>query len=232
VLIVFQLLSIWLYPAIIAPLFNKFTPIKDDNLKSEIFDIAGKARFSLSNIFIMDASKRSKKANAFFSGLGKTKKLVLFDTLANYPREEVCAIFAHEVGHFKKKHILKMILINTLLTFIYIYLTYLLFRSGILQSVFNINREYTLLIYSFLFTSSLIYFLNPILNTMLRSYEFEADKFSFQMIGTPIPLINGLKRLIKENLSNINPLPLYALWYYSHPGPEERILALMKYKSE
>jgi STE24 endopeptidase len=230
VITAFQLLSIWLYPTVIAPLFNKFTSIKDDILKNRIFDLAKKAKFSISNIYIMDESKRSKKANAYFTGFGRIKKLVLFDTLSNYPVEEICAIFAHEVGHFKKSHMSKILLLNFLLSLFYIYLTFILFKSGALQIFFKVSMGYTLLIYSFLFTSSIVYFLNPILNMILRKYEYDADKFSVELIGAPEPMINGLIRLVKDNLTNLYPLPLYATWYYSHPTPQERILTLEKEK--
>lgn len=228
VVIIFEIFISWLYPMIIAPLFNKFYPLEDEELKKKIQSLLEKARFKASNIFVMDASRRTKKVNAYLTGIGGSRRVVLFDTILSYTHDEILSVLAHELGHHVKKHILKLILLSTLFYFIYIYLIFLLYKSPLISSTFSINKSYSLIVYSFIFASSITYFLTPLVNYLSRKFEYEADRFSKDLLGTSEPLISGLKRLVKENLANLNPLPLYRTWYYSHPSPEERIMTLQK----
>jgi STE24 endopeptidase len=176
----------------------------------------------------MDASRRTKKVNAYLTGIGNSRRVVLFDTILNYSHDEILSVLAHELGHHVKKHIPKLIILSTLFYVAYIYFVYLLYKSPLISQTFSVEKSFTLIVYAFIFVSSIAYFISPIVNVISRKFEYEADRFSKELLGTPEPLINALKRLVKENLANLNPLPLYRTWYYSHPSPEERILALEK----
>lgn len=227
VIIVFELFISFIYPIVIAPLFNKFTPLEEGGLRDKIIEIAQKVGFKISNIFIMDASRRTKKQNAYLTGFGKSRRVVLYDTILSYPQDEILAIFAHELGHHKKKHIPNLFSLSTLFYVLYIYVTFIVYKNAPFKDYFGIQKEFTLLVYSFIFTSSLFYFITPLINGISRKFEYEADEFSAKLLEDPYPLINALKRLVKENLSNIYPDPIFRTWYYSHPAPVERIYRLI-----
>lgn len=232
VVIFFEVFMIYIYPVLIAPLFNKFIPLEEGELKNKIMEIADKNGFKISNVYIMDASRRTKKQNAYLTGFGKTRRVVLYDTILSYPQEEILAIFAHELGHHKKEHITKSSILSIVFYVLYIYLTFLVYKKAPFTQYFGIKKEFTILLYSFMFISSLFYFITPLVNAISRRFEYEADKFSAEILNTPYPLINALKRLIKENLSNIYPDPLFRTWYYSHPAPVERIYSLLTLDKE
>jgi len=225
-IIIFEIFVSWLYPMVIAPLFNKFYPLEDESLKEKIISLLQKANFKISNIFVMDASKRTKKVNAYLTGIGSSRRVVLFDNILNYSHDEILAVLAHELGHHSKKHIPKLLILSSLFYLAYVYFVYLLYKSPLITLTFPVNKSYTLIVYSFIFISSIFYFITPIINSISRRFEYSADKFSAILLNSSEPLISALKRLVKENLSNLNPLPLYRTWYYSHPSPEERILNL------
>ncbi|MFN3699328.1 MAG: M48 family metallopeptidase [Dictyoglomus sp.] len=226
-LIFFELFIYFIYPLVIAPLFNKFTPLEEGELKDKIVEIAEKVGFKISNVFVMDASRRTKKQNAYLTGFGKSRRVVLYDTILSYPQDEILAIFAHELGHHRRGHLPKLLALSVLFYVLYIYSTFLVYKNASLSRYFGIQKEFTLLVYAFIFTSSLFYFINPFVNAISRKFEYEADAFSARILRNPYPLINALKRLVKENLSNIYPDPLFRTWYYSHPAPSERIYALL-----
>lgn len=228
VVIVFEVFISWLYPMIIAPLFNKFYPLEDEELKNKILSLLEKAKFKISKIFVMDASRRTKKVNAYLTGIGNSRRVVLFDTILSYTHDEILAVLAHELGHHTKKHIPKLIVLSILFYVAYIYFVYILYKSSLIAQAFSVKKNFSLIVYSFIFISSILYFITPIINTLSRRFEYSADQFSKEILGTGEPLISALKRLVKENLANLNPLPLYRVWHYSHPSPEERILALKK----
>ncbi len=227
VIILFELFVYYIYPILIAPLFNKFTPLEEGDLKNRIIEIANKTGFKVNNIFVMDASRRTKKQNAYLTGFGKTRRVVLYDTILSYPQEEILAVFAHELGHHKKKHIPKLLISFIGFYLLYIYLTFFIYKNAPFGKYFGINKEFSILLYSFLFVSSIFYFITPLVNALSRKFEYEADRFSAEILGNPYPLINALKRLIKENLSNIYPDPLFRTWHYSHPAPVERMYNLL-----
>jgi len=228
--IVFQIVLTFIYPIFIAPMFNKFTPLKDEKLKDEISKLLKKADFDVSNIYVMDASRRTKKQNAYLTGFGKSKRLVLYDTILNYSTEEILSIVAHELGHSRKKHIPKLlVIISVVYTFMF-YLINLVYNYILNNNVFEIKMPYSAFMYSFIFISSVIFFAMPIINFLQRKFEFEADSYSAKLLGTPEYMISSLKKLVKENLSNVNPYPLYKIWHYNHPSPEERINYLLKMK--
>lgn len=232
VIILFELFVYYIYPILIAPLFNKFTPLEEGDLKNRIIEIANKAGFKVNNIFVMDASRRTKKQNAYLTGFGKTRRVVLYDTMLSYPQEEILAVLAHELGHHKKKHIPKLLILSMAFYLLYIYLTFFVYKNAPFSKYFGINKQFSILLYSFLFVSSIFYFINPLVNALSRKFEYEADRFSAEILEDPYPLINALKRLIKENLSNIYPDPLFRTWYYSHPAPVERIYNLLTFQEK
>ncbi|QTA38419.1 M48 family metallopeptidase [Thermosipho ferrireducens] len=224
--IAFQLFISWAYPIFFAPLFNKFTPLDDENLRKKINKLLEKANFKVSKIFIMDASKRTRKQDAYLTGIGKSRRLVLFDTILNYSPEEILAVIAHELGHNVKKHIPKLLISFSIFYTFMFYLTNLVYNFLQNNNIFGVNSVYATFTYAFLFIASILYFATPIINYFQRKFEYDADSFSAKLLGTPEHLISALKRLVKENLLNVTPLPIYKIWYYSHPSPEERLKKL------
>jgi len=222
----FEIILLWLYPVLIAPLFNKYEPIKDELLKEKITALLDKVGLKATGIYQVDAGKRSRHTNAYFTGIGKTKRIVLYDTLlASHSPEEIVAVLAHEIGHWKKKHILKQLIFMIGVSLILLYLVYLVVGSPMIYSAFRIHHT---LAYAGLFLVSLYlgvirFFLSPVGAAIMRRYEREADGMAFELTGTSQPMIDALKRLAKDNLSNLHPHPLYVWFYYSHPPLIERI---------
>jgi STE24 endopeptidase len=225
---VFLLFFMIIQPLVIAPLFYKFSELDNEELKSKLRALLDKSGVNVPNIYKMDASKRTKKQNAYLTGIGKSRRLVLFDTILSYNHDEVLSVVGHELGHHVRKHIPKLLLINIVFISFVLYITNAVYRMILETKVFGVSQPYTVFAYSFLFVSSLMFFLEPILNYLSRKMEYEADEYSAKLLGTPEPLISSLKRLVKENLSNPNPMPLYKVWHYNHPAPEERIKRLME----
>ena len=222
----FEILLLWLYPVVIAPLFNKYEPIKDESLKEKITSLMAQVGLKAKGIYQVDEGKRSKHTNAYFTGIGKTKRIVLYDTLlASHSPEEILAVLAHEIGHWKKKHILKQLIFMIVASLVLLYFIYLIVNWPPLYSAFGL--KYTP-VYAGLFLVSLYlscagFFLSPIGAAIMRRYEREADKMAHELTGTSEPMINALKRLAKDNLSNLHPHPIYVWFYYSHPPLIERI---------
>ena len=222
---VFSLILVKIFPTFIAPLFNKFEPLKNKDLKKRIFAVAKKAAFSLTNIFQSDASKRSKHSNAYFTGMGKNKQIVLFDTLLKQLSTfEIVSVLGHEIGHYKKFHIWTMLIIQTLITGFTMFLIMKLTFLKSYLNTFHLNQVHylTQFIFTLIFTNSFLWLLQFPLTLLSRKNEFEADTFSFNIIGTSKYLISGLIKLTKENLSNPYPHPLFSWLYYSHPPLIER----------
>ena len=219
----------FLAPVLIMPLFNKFTPLQDGDLKQKINEYADSQNFHVKGIFTMDGSKRSSKLNAFFTGFGKFRKIVFFDTLMEkLSSDEILAVLAHEMGHFKRNHIWKMLFISTLQTGLLFYLLSLFIKNESLFAAFQMDH---LSIYASLFFFAFIYApLNTILSIafhyLSRIHEFEADQYAVETTGKPEMLITGLKKLSKENLSNLTPHPLKVFISYSHPPVLTRIRTL------
>jgi STE24 endopeptidase len=216
----------WLYPVAIAPLFNKYEPIKDEALKEKIISLFNKVGLKAKGIFQVDEGKRSKHTNAYFTGIGKTKRIVLYDTLlASHSQEEILAVLAHEIGHWKKKHILKQLIFMIVLSLVGFYFIYLVVNWPPLYSAFGLKQApvYAGLLLVSIYLSCLGFFFSPIGAIISRRYEREADKMAHELTGTSEPMINALKRLAKDNLSNLHPHPLYVWFYYSHPPLIERI---------
>jgi len=222
----FEILLMWLYPVVIAPLFNKYEPIKDESLKEKITALMAQVGLKAKGIYQVDEGKRSKHTNAYFTGIGKTKRIVLYDTLlASHSPEEILAVLAHEIGHWKKKHILKQLIFMIVASLAVLYFTYLIVNWPPLYSTFGLiyTPVYAGLFLVSLYLSCAGFFLSPIGAAIMRRYEREADKMAMELVGTSEPMINALKRLAKDNLSNLHPHPLYVWFYYSHPPLIERI---------
>jgi STE24 endopeptidase len=225
----FQLFVLWIYPIVIAPLFNKFIPVSDDGLREKIFRLVEKANLPVSEIFQVDAGKRSRHSNAYFTGLGKTKRIVLFDTLiASHSHDELLSVLAHEIGHWKKRHIIKQLFFIEILSLILFYVSYRLITWPLLYETFGFERitVYVGLFLLSTFFKPLAFFLKPLTSSISRRYEREADDYANQLMGTTAHLISALRRLAKDNLANLYPHPLYARVHYSHPPLTERIARL------
>jgi len=227
---VFQLLMLWLYPVVIAPLFNRYEQIGDQDLKEAVMDLANRTGLKVSGIYQVDEGKRSRHTNAYFTGMGKTRRIVLYDTLlASHSREEILAVLAHEIGHWKKKHILKQLIFMELASLGVFYLFSLLLNWPLLYFTFGFPEEVTyagLLLIGIL-AGPLFFFLTPLSSAALRRFEREADDYSRSLMGTAAPMVQALKRLAKDNLSNLFPHRLYVQFYYSHPPLLERIGRLL-----
>ncbi len=234
VVTLFTLFFATFYTSLIVPLFNKLEPLPEGPLRTAIEEFARKVEFPLKNIYIMDNSKRSSKSNAFFSGLGRQKSIVLFDTLIdNHSHDELLAILAHEVGHYKKKHIYKSMLLSTLQTGIIFYLLGYILQSpefaralGADQPSFHIN----LIAFGLLF-SPLSTLLGIGMNAFSRKNEYEADAFAAKNYSAKA-LQQALKKLAGDNLSDLEPHPAYVFVYYSHPPVLQRLKALEDLKKE
>ena len=221
----FSLLMTFFYSEWIVPLFNKQTPLEDGELRNAIQSFAQKAGFELKNIYVMDGSKRSTKANAYFTGFGKKKRIVLFDTLIkDLTTEEIVAVLAHEIGHYKKKHILFSLFFSILSTGITFFVLSLFLGNRQLAEALGgqiPSFHLGLIGFSLLF-SPISEFTGLFFNIISRKNEYEADAYaaSFGLGGA---LISGLKKLSVNSLSNLNPHPLVVFWYYSHPSLLQRI---------
>ncbi|MEK7263613.1 MAG: M48 family metallopeptidase [Bacteroidota bacterium] len=229
--ILFLLTIQFIAPTWIMPLFNTFTPLENSELRENILSYAKSVNFSLQDVFIMDGSKRSTKSNAFFTGFGKNKRIALFDTLiASQSTDELVAILAHEIGHYKKKHILQGVCISILHTGIMFFLLSLFISDELLFTAFYVEEQslYAGMIFFGMLFSPLEYFMNLAMNILSRNNEFAADAFAKETTQQPDNLISALKKLSADNLSNLTPHPFYAVLNYSHPPVLERIHALRK----
>ncbi len=233
---IIQLLLTYIAPTLLLPLFNKFEPMPEGELKSAINAMAKKCDFPLTELFIMDGSKRSTKSNAFFTGFGKNKKIALFDTLVeNHTTDGLVAILAHEIGHFKCKHIIKQMITGILKSAVIFFLIGLVTdKDGafarMLFDAFKVEHisVYAGLIFFALLFSPIKKILSIFSNLSSRKHEFEADAYAANAQGTPAHLIKALKQLSADNLVNLTPHPLPVFLDYSHPPMLVRIAALKK----
>jgi STE24 endopeptidase len=223
---VVQLVLVILYPIVIAPMFNKFERLKDQVLADEVNALAKNLGMKTSGIFQMDAGRRSTHSNAYFTGLGKTKRVVLFDTLIqSHGHDEILSILAHEIGHYKLKHIMKSYIIAQLSMLAGFYLTFLILNWNSFYETFGFetSQSYIGLLIISIFGKRISFFLKPLYMSLSRKFEKQADEFAMNARPDPTPFILSLKKLSVDNLSNLNPHPLYVWFSYSHPPVLERI---------
>jgi len=219
----------YIVPVWIMPLFNKFEPLAEGELKDAIVHYAKSIQFSLKNIYIMDGSKRSGKSNAFFTGFGRNRRIVLFDTLVKqHTVPELVAVLAHEMGHYKKKHIMKSVAagilqMGAILFVLSIFLSY----QGLYDAFFMKSMSiYTGLIFFGMLFSPMEFIIGIAMQALSRRNEYEADRFAVETTGNPAAMSDALKKLSVNNLSNLRPHPLYVFLNYSHPPVLERIRAI------
>ncbi|PID58880.1 peptidase M48 [candidate division KSB3 bacterium] len=218
-------------PSWIMPLFNKFTPLEEGELRSAILAYADSVDFPLENLFVMDGSKRSTKSNAFFTGFGKHKRIALFDTLIDkHSVAELLGILAHEIGHYKKKHLLQGMLIGIVHTGIMLFLLSIFLRHKGLFEAFYMEKTsiYAGLIFFGMLYAPIELILSIFMQIFSRKHEYEADRFAVETTKDPEPFINALTTLSAHNLSNLTPHPLYVFLNYSHPPVLERIRAIRR----
>jgi len=230
IITVFVLFMNLFYARLIVPLFNKQTPLSDGSLKTKIKDYAQKVGFQLDKIVVIDGSKRSTKANAYFSGFGSEKRVTLFDTLINdLEEEEIVAVLAHEVGHYKRKHILFNLIMSTLIMGFTFWLLSLLIGSPLLSEALNVSTpsfHIGLIAFGILY-SPISELTGLVMNFISRKFEYQADNYAKETFDGA-PLISGLKKLNKNSLSNLTPHPAYVFVHYSHPTLLQRYVNLTR----
>ena len=226
----FQFLMSVLAPVLILPLFNKFTPLPEGGLRERLFELARRTQFRAQSIQSMDGSKRSGHSNAFFTGFGRFRRIVLFDTLVQQLTEpELEAVLAHEIGHFKKKHIPKMLAFSAVSLLAGFYLISVLARQEWFYRAFGFEPGSVapaLLLFGLL-AGTVTFWLSPLLHWWSRRYEYQADAFAAEVMSGAKSLIGALRKLNEKNLSNLTPHPFYSGFYYSHPTLLEREQALV-----
>ncbi|HEY5513999.1 MAG TPA: M48 family metallopeptidase [Geomonas sp.] len=226
----FSITMIYLSPYLIEPLFSKFEPLGDPELEDEIRSLLAKAGLKVKDVMQMDASRRSLHSNAYFTGIGRVKRIVLYDTLIKQmERRELLAILAHEAGHWKKGHIWKRLVMTEVSALVIFYAVYLLTRWGGLPGLFGLTEgSFAAQVVMVSFLASIASFpLTPLGSWLSRRHEWEADRFATELCGMPEALASALVKLSRENLANLHPHPVYATFYYSHPPVVARIARLL-----
>ncbi|HAV12823.1 MAG TPA: peptidase M48 [Opitutae bacterium] len=228
VFFIFQLVMVVAYPMFIMPLFNKFEPLEEGSLKDRLFALSDRTGFQAQTILVVDGSKRSGHSNAYFAGFGRFRRIVLYDTLIKQmDEEELEAVLAHEIGHYKLGHIPKMIAMSGLSTLGMFALLGWLANGTWLAEAFLFNAAdatyiVPVLLLFMLLSGLLTFWLSPLTSRLSRKHEYEADAFAKDAMGSAAPLSRALRKLHKENLSNLTPHPIYSSFYYSHPTLLER----------
>jgi STE24 endopeptidase len=225
----FQIVLMVLYPILIAPLFNRFEPLKNSSLAERLKDLLERAGVRIKEISQMDAGRRSQHTNAYFTGLGKTKRVVLFDTLIHrHTHEEILAVLAHEAGHFMGKHLIKQWFVFSTSMLIVLYLTSRLIDWPTLHSTFAFDgpRPYVGLLLIGIFWQKAGFFIIPFYMALTRHWEREADRFAVHIMNEPGPFVTALKRMAADNLSNLAPHPVYVWFNATHPPLAQRIAML------
>jgi STE24 endopeptidase len=236
--IAFQLLLMLVAPAVIMPLFNKFTPLPEGStLRERLFALAKRTHFPTRSIEVMDGSKRSHHSNAFFTGFGRFRKIVLFDTLvAQLAEPELESVLAHEIGHYKKRHVVKLLGVSIVSVFVGFAAVAWLARQQWFYRAFGFdyhasfaaaNVAPAMLLFALL-VGTISFWFSPLIHLWSRRFEYEADAFARESMGDAQPLVQALRKLTEKNLSNLMPHPFYSGFYYSHPTLLERERALQK----
>jgi STE24 endopeptidase len=227
----FQFLVLLLAPVLILPWFNKFTPLAEGSLRNRLLALAARTHFRAHSIQVMDGSKRSRHSNAFFTGFGRFRKIVLFDTLIQQLAEpELEAVLAHEIGHFRKRHILKLLAGSALMLLAGFYAIAWLAEQAWFCTAFGFvpgSIVPALLLFALL-SGAVTFWLSPLANVWSRRFEYQADAYASEVTGEPESLIGALRKLNQKNLSNLTPHPWYSGFHYSHPTLLEREAALRR----
>jgi STE24 endopeptidase len=224
----FNLLVLFIYPSFIAPLFNKFTPMQDEEMKARIEALLAKCGFTSSGLFVMDGSKRSAHGNAYFTGFGKTKRIVFFDTLLErLSGSEVEAVLAHELGHFKRRHVMKRIAATFAISLGFLWLLGQLMQTGWFYEGLGVTTQSTALalLLFFMILPVFSFLLHPLMSAYSRKHEFEADAYA-ALQTDKMDLVSALVKLYQDNAATLTPDPLYSKFYDSHPPAMERIAHL------
>jgi len=225
----FQLLMVVLYPLVIAPIFNKFEPLPEGALKERLSTLADRCEFPNKGIFVMDGSRRSRHSNAYFTGLGKFRRIVIYDTLMeSLDDEELEAVLAHEIGHWKFGHIRKRLAVSFLSSLLMFTIVGILLNWQDLFTAFgfDVPSLHALLFWLIFFSSPITALLSPLSNIWSRKHEYQADRFAVEQTEGSRYMKGALLRLSKDNLSNLTPHPAYSFWHYSHPALSERLAAM------
>ncbi len=225
---VFNLLILFIYPSFIAPLFNKFTPLQDEAMKTRIEALLQKCGFTSSGLFVMDGSKRSAHGNAYFTGFGKTKRIVFFDTLLErLSINEVEAVLAHELGHFKHRHVVKRIALTFAMSLGFLWLLGMLMQTDWFYQGLGVTQHTTALalLLFFMVMPVFSFFISPVMSAWSRKHEFEADAYAAKQTASS-DLVNALVKLYQDNAATLTPDPLYSKFYDSHPPAALRIAHL------
>src|SRR6266540_1529890 len=235
VVVAFQLLVLLIAPAIIMPLFNKFTPLAEGALRERLFALARRTGFPTRSIEVMDGSKRSRHSNAFFTGLGRFRKIVLFDTLiAQLTAPELESVLAHEIGHYKKRHVIKMLSVSMAgIVMAFAAIAWLARRHWFYhafgfehQAGFAAANFVPAMLLFALLAGAITFWVSPVIHIWSRRFEYDADAFAGATMGETQSLSQALRKFSEKNLSNLTPHPLYSSFYYSHPTLLERERAL------
>jgi len=224
----FNLLILFIYPTFIAPLFNKFTPLQDEAMKTRIEALLQKCGFTTSGLFVMDGSKRSAHGNAYFTGFGKTKRIVFFDTLLErLSINEIEAVLAHELGHFKHRHVVKRIVLTFAMSLGFLWLLGMLMQNDWFYQGLGISTPSTALalLLFFMVMPVFSFFISPLMSAWSRKHEFEADAYAASQTAAG-DLVNALVKLYQDNAATLTPDPLYSKFYDSHPPAAVRIANL------
>jgi STE24 endopeptidase len=216
-----------IFPVLILPIFYKLTPIENEVLKEKIKSLAGRAGIKVSNVYKFDMSKNTKKANAAFTGLGKTKRIILGDTLLdNYSTEEIETVIAHELGHYKKKHILKNIIIGTASSFLTLFVIALLYENSLSWFGFESITQVAALPLLALWSMLIGIIQTPLGNILSRKFEYEADEYAIIETKNPLAFKKTLEKLTEQNLGDKEPHPFVEWFFYSHPSIKNRVKAI------
>lgn len=219
-----------IFPIIILPIFYKILPLDDEELKTRISNLAKGAGIKVENVFTFDMSKNTKKANAAFTGLGKTKRIILGDTLLNkYSKDEIETVIAHELGHYKHKHIVKNILFGTVSSFLTFFIVSILYKNSISWFDFKTITQIAALPLLSLWAMIIGLIQSPIGNILSRKYEYEADRYAIESTLKPESFINTLNKLTDQNLGDREPHPFIEWFFYSHPSIKNRINAIRNF---
>uniref|UniRef100_A0A7C3J635 M48 family peptidase n=1 Tax=candidate division WOR-3 bacterium TaxID=2052148 RepID=A0A7C3J635_UNCW3 len=230
IFIILLIIFIYIFPTLLIPFMYKTEKMKNDELFLKIKEIIERSGYRFEGVYVIKESEKSTHSNAMFTGIGNKKRVILYDNLLNnFSEDEILGVVGHEIGHGKLKHIQKLLLFNIVSVTLFVLSSFLILSNSYIYNIFNIptNSFTGIFLISILISEIILYFFNPLLNSMSRRFEYEADSFSKNIIGNGLPLIKALKKFASSELSNINVDPFYEFFYYSHPTLTKRISELI-----